>query len=53
MFAFGLWDQKTRCLTLVKDRIGEKPYLFELSDEIFNKCTSHVVYIHESAARQI
>ena len=28
MFAFGVWDKKTRSLILAKDRMGEKPLYF-------------------------
>ena len=37
MFAFGVWDKKSRSLTLAKDRMGEKPLYFGWQGEGVNK----------------
>lgn len=54
MFAFGLWDRHERRLTLVRDRMGEKPlYYGHLRGEFVFASTLHALRRHPSFDRPV
>ena len=35
MFAFGVWDESSRCITIARDRLGEKPLYYSQQGGLF------------------
>lgn len=55
MFAFGLWDRHERTLTLVRDRMGEKPIYWGLlgNGEMVFASTLHAIRRHPAFDRSV
>ena len=54
MFAFGLWDRLTHTLSLVTDRIGEKPlYYATIGSDVMFASELKAIEIHEAFAGKL
>ena len=51
MFALGVWDLRDRCLTLARDRMGEKPLYWVRSGDVFGFASEMTALRHVPGLR--